>query len=170
MDLKERPAIVAILGLALLFVSAVGTVLDLSDIADGLRKLTGLNWQRWNVVGMAIGLSMVVWGLYTLKHFRADAGAKSPQEGKKSNIFERFILTPFTYPIIWLQIYKDWSFSDHEDSPMGILKRLIFIITVSVLGISAFSLLFALMVHAMANVICLFDQVCVYNFVRQIEI
>ena len=120
MDWKERPAIVAILGLAVLFISAVGTVLDIRDIADGLRKVTGLNWQRWNVVGFAIGLSMVVWGLYHLKHFRTDVDAESPQERKKSSIFERFILTPLTYPIIWLQTYQEWSFSDHEDSPMGI--------------------------------------------------
>ena len=167
MDWKERPAVVAIFGLAILFISSAGAIFDIREIAEGLRKMTGLNWQWWNIVGIAIGLAMVVWGLYHRKHFRTDGDAEPPQERKIGNMFERFILTPLTYPIILLHIFSAWSFAEHEDDPMGVLKRLIFFFTVVVLGLTAFIFLITLMIYAVANLVCLFDQGCVTRFIYE---
>ena len=115
-----------VLGLSLSIIGLIAIEDDLEKWVEKLRMVTGLQWEWWNVVMVIVGLCMVGYGVWlnVLKRQPTDGDPASYQE--KDRIF-RTVFAPVLYCIAKYQQFSKWSMSDSEDTPIGLLKRFIWL-------------------------------------------
>lgn len=132
----KNSAPVVIIGLAFSLVSVGTTIPGISDLAGFLHNITGLEWQWWNIVGLAIGLSMIAWGLFIKKSQTVEAQIEG-QEISDSRSKDRILRIVFA-PVIWCidrcRQFIDWANSDSGNKSFNILKTIIFIVVLFGLG------------------------------------
>ena len=143
----KNSAPVVIVGLALSIIS-VGTMIPgISDLAGFLHNITGLDWQWWNIVGLAVGLSMIAWGLFIKKYQTVEAQIEG-QEISDSQSKDRILRIVFA-PVIWCidrcRQFIDWANSDSGNKSFNILKAFILIVVLFSLGIPLIFIVFSLM-------------------------
>ena len=121
---NNTSTILIISGLSLSIIGLIAIEDDLGNWVEKLRTVTGLPWEPWNVVMVIVGLSMVGYGVWLNLRKRQPADGDTERFQEKDRIF-RIVFAPILYCIAKYQQFWDWSMSDGEDTPIGILKRFI---------------------------------------------